>query len=673
MQSARGVRERLHADLPTRLSMARDACAHHVTSKKSIQGSSESWCKISTATKSGPRGFFCEPPRKVSFHNAAGHASGHSMVVATKSSIYTSDTRVRSLQTLWDLKRLPGGELETRNDKSLGQKGEVKEEPLVYCPEDKKLNDAVSHLHSLARSGTYYDSIQSHIDGYLGAVAFVRENPSKADIARRIVCNYMQSPQEGNLPDLCGMIRGMLDGNGERFSGSHAFLSMFQALPCVRKPLKKITANIDRDFHLSINVLLGLMLGLYPSSLKFPPFSVRVNIFRRVHCLLTNGTGVEFCKSNPHLITLAYMEYCAYVIPCYMPAEHEVLCKEQGMQSFFQTCSLICDSFRQDSVLTGEENWKSLDDICVALVERHARTCKNRSKTKSSTAGLCLKISADHSNFYMSLPFVYPYAVHHEDSSNCIMAGEMKFLVDPDESTRGNNFRDESALDMPNLEHAVAIQRIVNAQYLPKNLFHVQMKSFARKTAVCERSALSGSKLYLCIPCILRGPNTLKPGVMRGMCKLDVQSGTYMCSYCSNPEIVHMNTLGKVVCIRNHRFYYAPCCNSVQLYTGRGDEFYETIQKDTLLLRVTCSHQKPKVQQRQGRHRCAVCNNVSTQEPHTSVDHLSGEMHTVYLCGRHTPNQFALRQSVNWEQLTDEILRRDKPLFAISSSNKKKY
>ena len=588
----------------------------------------------------------------MSFHNAAGQASGTSTVVATKSSLYTTDTKIRALQTLWDFKRLPEGEPEKRKLSLEGQNTSI-----VYCAEDASLNDDISHLHALARSGTYYDSIQSHIDGYLGAVAFARQNPTLPGLARQMVCNYMQSPQEGNLPDLCGMIRGMLDGNGERYAGSHAFISMFQALPCVKKPAKKILVP-DKDYQLSINVLLGLLLGLYPSSLKFPPFVVRVNIYRRIHCLLTHGTGVQFCTSHPNLITLAYMEYCAHVTSSYMPAEFDILSKEQGISSFFKTCSLICDSFRQDTIVTGEEPWIAMDAACAPVVERHMRACKNRSRDKSNHHNLCLKIAAEQSKFYLSLPYVYPYAVHYEDSAHCIMAGEMKFLVSPC-----------NPLGVY-LEHAVAIQRLICAHPLPSNLQSVQMRSFARKAAVCERSALKGSQMHLCIPCLLKGPSSLKPNVMRGMCKLDVQSGNYMCSYCSNSEIVCLHTLGKVVCIRNHRYYYAPCCNAVQLYSARGDEFYETIQPGSLCVRVSCHHQKGRVLQRLVRHRCAICANVATQEAHSAIDHMTGELHTVYLCGRHTPNQFALKQAVNWEQLTEEIVKRDRPLFAITHAKR---
>jgi hypothetical protein len=50
-------------------------------------------------------------------------------------------------------------------------------------------------------------------------------------------------------------------------------------------------------------------------------------------------------------------------------------------------------------------------------------------------------------------------------------------------------------------------------------------------------------------------------------------------------------------------------------------------------------------------------------EAHQAVDHLTGLLHTTYLCQRHTPHEDALRHVVNWRQLQEEIHKRDKPLF----------
>ena len=593
----------------------------------------------------------------MNFHNVSGDVSGFTTVVATKNSLYTSDTRVHTLQTVWDVsRRLSEGAKQTQI-KSDAKHG-------LYCPEDPVLDSKISDLHEIARSGAYYHCIQTHMDCYLAAAAFAKENPGRLDVARMMVCNHTISPQEGNLPDLCPLIRSMMEGSVDRFGGSHAMHCLYIALPCIRRPAKK-QAKIQGDYQISLNLVLALLLGLYPSSLKFPQFCVRVEIFRRIHCLLTHGGGSRFCETFVHIVTLAYMEYASHVLAAYMPVEFEILQREQGMASFLQTCSMACDAFRQEVLVTGREHWSAIDAACTHAVEKHTRYCKNRLRVKSTHMGQCVKVEPGVSSAFLSLPFIHPYVVHHEDPSHCIMAGELKFLADG-----MGAFRLLSHQPNFSFENAVTLQRMLNVHMLPRNLLHIQMKSLARRARLCERSAVNGTKLFLCVPCIMRSPNTLKPSMLQSICKMDVTNHGFVCSHCSNADIVNADVLGKILCIRSQRYYYAPCCNSIQVYTGRGDEFHETIDSSTLMLRVACHHQKPKTQQRLSRHRCAVCCNVAYQEELRTVNHLTGELHSVYLCNRHMPNGYALRQAVNWEQLTEEILKRDKPLFSLTTVKK---
>ena len=83
---------------------------------------------------------------------------------------------------------------------------------------------------------------------------------------------------------------------------------LFQALPCLRRGQKRFVGS-QSEIQVGLNVLLGLLLGLYPHTAKFPPFSVRVSVFREVHLLLTGGSGRQFCSKHPMLFVLAYMEY----------------------------------------------------------------------------------------------------------------------------------------------------------------------------------------------------------------------------------------------------------------------------------------------------------------------------------------------------------------------------
>ena len=673
-------------------------------------------------------------------------------------------------------------------------------------------------------------------------------------IARKIILSPTDSPQLGTLPDITPVLRCMILQTDLDQCG-FILTPLYAALPCIRRPAtRKVPLPPDPDTHqVAICILLALLLGLYPSSIKFPPFSVRVNIYRRIHCLLTNGQGISFCQSHPSLLTLALMEYVSYVIPTYLPVEHDLLSDEYNMRTFFSTCPLSCDAFRQEALETGEESWDVLEANCVPIVERHSRACRSRQRARQPDQYPVVKLSPASIDHIQDIPFIVPYSIHLEDPTNCIMASEMAFLglaqlesfkaqvensatrieclnsepqmesretkmdheselsnciesrpgiqstgldnvdiqlesmtdvtslndnLNPQLKLSNDNLNPQLKLSNDNLnpqlkllndnlnpqlkllndnlnpqlkllndnlnppldqasttsqievtesdttkckitalagdaiseleinlksdinitkerkslkseikplkslksfkqsketqeefikhEQAVIMQRTIHTHQLPPNLTKLQFSALSARMRVCERSALSGSVIYVCISCIMANQQTIcrkgKAFPTRGQCKFDLDSESLICSVCQSHSIISINTLGRIISIRNYRFYLTPCCCTVQIYTGRGDEFQDTP--------ATCPHKQVKTPVKTQKKRCELCSNVALPEPHSSVDHITGEQHHTHLCQRHTPHLDSLKHVTNWRQLQEEIRNRDKPLFAIRNSGR---
>lgn len=155
---------------------------------------------------------------------------------------------------------------------------------------------------------------------YLAAAAYLQYEPGDARTARRLVMPARDAPQFGTLPDLGRQIRGVLAGEEPRdFTAG----LVAQALPCLRRAHKPLPGPCTA----ALNLLLGLVLGLYPDVGKRPPFGVRARLFGRVHRLLTSEPAVQaaFVASHAMLVVLACMEYLARVVPSLLPAEHEFL------------------------------------------------------------------------------------------------------------------------------------------------------------------------------------------------------------------------------------------------------------------------------------------------------------------------------------------------------------
>jgi hypothetical protein len=559
-------------------------------------------------------------------------------------------------------------------------------------------------------------------------MAYLKQNPDHPTTARKMILSPTDSPQLGTLPDITFILRHMLIQTDLDQCG-FIMTPLYAALPCIRRQMSrcKSSSTPEPDTHqVAICILLGLLLGLYPSSVKFPPFQVSVSLYRRIHCLLTNGGGINFCLTHPALLTLALMEYTAYVIPAYLPVEYSLIVDEYGMQSFFSSCALICDTFRQEALETGEESWDMLEAYCTPIVERHTRACKSRQRARQHEQFPVVKLPLASTDCLPEIPYIIPYSIHLEDPTNCIMASEMAFLglldehtpirsnltakqeiqphETPIESQQSNISQpsqqvqqiQHSGLNSTTTEHhsktehtktsknvsknhkatknnasedslryedAVAMQRTLHIHQLPPNLTKLQLSALSARMRICERSALSGSIIYVCIACVMANQQTIcrkgKAFPTRGQCKLDLDTNSLLCSVCQSNSIISVNTFGRIVSLRNHRFYLTPCCCTVQIYTGRGDEFQITPE--------TCPHKQTKISTKMLKKRCELCSNIALPEPHASVDHLTGEQHYTNLCQRHTPHPDSLKHVTNWRQLQDEIRRRDKPLFSLRS------
>ena len=642
--------------------------------------------------------------------------------------------KLHSLQSVWtSSRRLPEGDSTTMNS-TIGADLMF----LTVYSVDPHLNAQITRLHTLARQGGV-ENIQKHIDAYLPAVAYAEQNPSQAAFARQMVLSIPDTPQLGTLPDLGLVIRLLLQGEGIAIITQCGFIlaPLCAALPCVvirSRPVQSSTTSTATtststtststtststtststtssptpDTHqVALCILLALFLGIYPSSIKFPPFHVRVALYRRVHCLLTHGTGTDFCQKHPALLTLALMEYCSYVLPTYLPVEYDLLAGE-GMDGLFTTCPLMCDAFRQEVLITGEEDWAAMEAYCIPIVDRHTRACKSKSlllsshpdtipsqsypalnfnsesnsypnfnpnpiqnpiqnpipipiqnpipspNQKSRQQFQSIKLCSKSLECLPQLPILVPYCIHLDDPTHKIMGNEMRFL----------GLLTNETITVH--EQAAALQRTITIKPLPSNLTQIQIKALSGKVRKCERSALSGSVLYACIHCIMGGQQPLnrkgrKAFPTRGQCKLDLDTNDLICSICHNHSILSISALGRIISLKNHQFYLAPCCCTVQPYTARGDEFQVQFDFDNSL--NSCHHKPSRPASKHTKTRCELCTNIALVEPHQAVDHLTGEPHTTHLCQRHTPHADALKHVANWRQLQEEIRKRDKPLF----------
>ena len=315
---------------------------------------------------------------------------------------------------------------------------------------------------------------------------------------------------------------------------------------------------------------------------------------------------------------------------------------------------------------------------------------------------------------FRELPYVVPYDLHRSDGTHSIMGSELAFLVPPGliENTLMTTATTTTttittittiASQSEVCVSVAALQRLIEVHSLPGNIIQAQLRGLHARMRVCERSAVDAMYLYVCIVCSsVKGVQRCHQ--IRGQCKLRVgglenEMGTFVCSSCQNQSVVAVNTLGRVVSVRQQRYYLAPCCMSVQRYHATGVEFHSEFCDpaffgEEIMARIAwrpdvrpdlCSHGpiasvKPQraqcdvcVGRYPGQHYVSTCTHShkssaaaaapmprvsSSLETFSVVDHLTGEMRTAKLCQRHMPNAGVMRHVVNWADFVQEVLQR---------------
>ena len=198
-------------------------------------------------------------------------------------------------------------------------------QPGALVPGCAKMDAHVARIHWLAREGRIDEATaERHLNAHLAAAA-VRERHAL------FVMPISDAPQFGNLPDLWRFVSVALsEAQSDPLSAA-----IRQSLPCFRKP--EVSAEPPASAApVLVNLVLGLMLGLYPTSTSKPQFGLRVRVFVSLSGELTKDAGLAFATAYPSLVALALLEYLSRVVPMLFPAEEEFLLETFGLAQFFE-------------------------------------------------------------------------------------------------------------------------------------------------------------------------------------------------------------------------------------------------------------------------------------------------------------------------------------------------
>ena len=492
---------------------------------------------------------------------------------------------------------------------------------MSFVPSDPALNARIVALHARL---PFDPNAQIKIDAHLLAAAL--PNPA-------LIMLPEDAPQLATLPDLCPVIRSCLIGR--KWRASYLASLLHGCIPCPRPPQHPVPPDTASAPFL-LNIVLATLLGLYPQSVKQPPFPVRVVLFRRIHQALTldGPSQIDLLARIHPLVMLSLTEYICHVLPAYMPVEYAAIRDACAVDPFFATAVGLFDLFRQDHIDSGAEPWDALVAPASELHDRLTRIyrskCRLPPSQRRTPAG---ETPPAHLAAALAAHSLVRYPCH--SACDALLPAEYALL-----------------LNSASLAETALLHSLVAVHPLPANITRMQEDALELLEQHCQRRARVRRTHYLCLLCEHRG--------RKASPRLCSRTFRIVCQTCDdNPDsIVPIDAIGRILTIRGRQLFFAPCCATIRDYAATGQD----------ISLWPCQHKTdPPPPPRAGRPRvpCAICDAQALPKGHEYLDHLACRMVTCFLCQRHTPPEDWLRHVPNRRCFDAVCLEWDQKIRAI--------
>lgn len=545
--------------------------------------------------------------------------------------------------------------------------GFQEEEEKNFCPEDPVLDTELKGLHESLHAGE--TRAQLLIDTRLLACWLATTAPGLYRSVPResLVPHPASAHHHKMLPDIG---RFILQSLAHRDWKTNLIVNVIcNSMPCLKR---NRVAFLDKDAFahphaaVLINILHGLLLGLYPSTAKRPAFRCRVRLAGELRALLCAPlrTQAEFLQGHLPLLKLSMMEYLWYVCGTHLTTELDAISHVHGMGTFMEICPNICDGFRQEGLQEASWTWDSLSSVAATFVERCVRTCKFRmGRARADAEGhafwvppwkpypmrVVLPGITHQESFQQSLQeplhtpggqaFSYT-AKANQEPSQPLQAPVAKWKrVAPTQSHLFEVAREMHVAQAPGvlwsvyadlhpeltvedfhlIEHLHSRCRV---HPLPCNLAATQARMLLETYGQDHAQLASVSRVHLCLRCCNK-PNADAIATKLRLC---MHSGRLICVSCaSHLPVVAVDLLGKVLVVQGVTYYLCPICGGCKRWAFSGTEF----------TCVDCRHRPAPTQPRPAPRRCLHCSKTNGLERDVLLFAELGVKVQVSLCSKH--------------------------------------
>lgn len=348
-----------------------------------------------------------------------------------------------------------------------------------------------------------------------------------------------------NLPDLTRFLRkGLTTGEW-----SSDLVRSFMAVYCLQLKKIKRTYKSATLYERSalMNLLHGLLLGLYPYNTRHGTFEERVRIAGSVRALMTGPNALAFIESHESLFQFAMIEYLSNVVPDFCPVEEEILVRHSQYRF---NVNQVCENFRAAAfpVVASATMWDDLNGVAASLLHSLYRQLKvsnlklvRRYMSPRTNLSLVNVLAQDQLfERIMQLPYMPVTTIN--------MIAQIKLLC-PD-------------LTFQQLQAVEYFWESVFFSLLPANVVAMQRARLDEQGS-CELHQRAVQCVYVCLPCAMRS----KGSVLGQKFAYDCIERRLHCAACSR-AVVPIQLLGRVMTIRDVGYYLCTGCLRPTVWQG---------------------------------------------------------------------------------------------------------
>lgn len=451
---------------------------------------------------------------------------------------------------------------------------------------------------------------ECYINAYLPCAAWGGD----PTVAARLRSSVVDAPQPRTVPDIGKFVRLALK---ELDATKHPVAAaVLQAVPCFKKSYQCCKQD-EALGPIKLNIMLAHLLGLYDSATKKPQFGTKVMYYKAVHVALTSEQHdhAEFVARYENLQTLSFMEYVTRILPGYMPSEHACL-KNKYRQSFYwERLPLMCDQLRATC-----SSWDEAEAFAARVLEKITRVKRKCTRHQAGP----------------------PSAFSRAEVLNALSCPWISQPRKEDFQILSQAYRAPAAL-------IEALHTLIRAGPLPRNLAEVQVAYVRKHKAQSHLSWHMRTHWHLCAHCL----------VNRKTCntemKLDTITQSLKCSSCKNDLILSIDFMGRIINILSSNYVFCPVCAKIHKVEGSkfpgAKQCYCKVVNGVPSWPLPCNLSKacdceskdapPSIQ------RCVVCGDKNNLRYIERVDHMTGLMHCLSYCCKHSPDNKALEWCYN--------------------------